>query len=77
MCGIISNRCGGNLGFTQAVRLARHLARANEYFDLGKPDKAEFEYLIVLKTDRTNPQPSARLGIFITNRGDMGGRQRS
>ena len=59
-------------GCTQAVRRARHLARANQYFDSGELDKAEIEYLIVLKTDRTNPQAIGRLGIIYYEQGRYG-----
>jgi tetratricopeptide (TPR) repeat protein len=59
-------------GCTQAARRARHLARANQYFDSGELDKAEIEYLIVLKTDRANPQAIGRLGIVYYEQGRYG-----
>ncbi len=59
-------------GCARAVRRARHLARANQYFDSGELDKAEIEYLIVLKTDRTNAQAIGRLGIIYYEQGRNG-----
>ena len=59
-------------GCARAVRRARHLARANQYFDAGELDKAEIEYLIVLKTDRTNAQAIGRLGIIYYEQGRYG-----
>jgi tetratricopeptide (TPR) repeat protein len=59
-------------GCTQAARRARHLARANQYFDSGALDKAEIEYLIVLKTDLTNSQAIGRLGIIYYEQGRYG-----
>jgi tetratricopeptide (TPR) repeat protein len=59
-------------GCTRAARRARHLARANQYFDSGELDKAEIEYLIVLKTDLTNPQAIGRLGIIYYEQGRYG-----
>jgi tetratricopeptide (TPR) repeat protein len=56
-------------GCTRAVRRARHLARANQYFDSGELDEAEIEYLIVLKTDLTNPQAIGRLAIIYYEQG--------
>jgi tetratricopeptide (TPR) repeat protein len=59
-------------GCTKAVRRARHLARANQYFDSGELDKAEIEYLIVLKTDQSNPQAIGRLGVIYYEQGRYG-----
>lgn len=59
-------------GCTQAARRARHLARANQYFDSGELDKAEIEYLIVLKTDMSNPQAIGRLGVIYYDQGRYG-----
>jgi tetratricopeptide (TPR) repeat protein len=59
-------------GCTQAARRARHLARANQYFDSGEMDKAEIEYLIVLKMDLANPQAIGRLGIIYYEQGRYG-----
>lgn len=59
-------------GCTQAARRARHLARANQYFDSAELDKAEIEYLIVLKTDQANPQAIGRLGIIYYEQGRYG-----
>ncbi|MGD0058949.1 MAG: tetratricopeptide repeat protein [Verrucomicrobiia bacterium] len=59
-------------GCTQAARRARHLARANQYFDSGELDKAEIEYLIVLKTDLTNAQAIGRLGMIYYEQGRYG-----
>lgn len=59
-------------GCTHAARRARHLARANQYFDSGELDKAEIEYLIVLKTDALNPKAIGRLGIIYYEQGRYG-----
>jgi tetratricopeptide (TPR) repeat protein len=48
------------------------LARANQYFDAGELDKAEIEYLIVLKSDISNPQAIGRLGIIYCEQGRYG-----
>jgi len=59
-------------GCTEGIRRARHLARANQYFDSGQLDKAEIEYLIVLKTDRTNARAIGRLGLIYYEQGRYG-----
>ena len=59
-------------GCTQAARRARHLARANQYFESGELDKAEIEYLIVLKADLTNAQAIGRLGMIYYEQGRYG-----
>lgn len=46
--GVLS--CAG-VGCSPAAKKARHLERANRYFDSGQYDKAEIEYINVLQLD--------------------------
>jgi tetratricopeptide (TPR) repeat protein len=64
--------CMAGNGCTKAILQSRHLARANQHFDAGELDKAEIEYLIVLKTDRANPQAIGRLGTIYYQQGRYG-----
>jgi tetratricopeptide (TPR) repeat protein len=59
-------------GCTRAARRARHLARANQYFNSDELDKAEIEYMIVLKTDPVNAPAIGRLGIIYYEQGRYG-----
>ena len=56
-------------GCTKAVKRARHMSRANHYYDSGELDKAEIEYLIVLNNDRGNAQAIGRLGLIYYDEG--------
>lgn len=46
--GVLS--CAG-VGCSPVAKKARHLERANRYFDSGQYDKAEIEYINVLQLD--------------------------
>ena len=51
-------------GCTKEMRKNRYLARANSDFQSGQYDKAEVEYLNVLRVAPRNPVALARLGFI-------------
>jgi tetratricopeptide (TPR) repeat protein len=61
-----------NSGCTRAVKRTVHLSRANRYYDSGELDKAEIEYLIVLRNDPGNAQAIGRLGLIYYDEGRVG-----
>ncbi|HVM59651.1 MAG TPA: tetratricopeptide repeat protein [Verrucomicrobiae bacterium] len=56
-------------GCTRSYRAARHLSRGNQYYDAGQFDKAEIEYLIVLRADASNAPAIGRLGLIYCAQG--------
>jgi len=59
-------------GCSPAARKARHLERANRYFDSGQYDKAEVEYMNVLLIERENSQAIGHLGLIYSEQGRLG-----
>src|SRR5216110_2138398 len=58
-------------GCTPAARKARHLARADKYFDAVQYPQAEIEYLTVLNADHENTHAFSRLGIIYFEEGRL------
>ena len=56
-------------GCTAKVKRTYHLQRANRYFDSGEYDKAEVEYMNVLRSDQLNFQAISRLGTIYFDQG--------
>ncbi len=56
-------------GCSKASRAARHLERAEAYFQAGERDKAEIEYLNVLRLRPLHPQAIERLGTIYYDQG--------
>src|SRR5215472_3794843 len=56
-------------GCSRKARAARHLARAEKYFEAGQYPRAEVEYLNVLQRDRLNARAFARLGTIYYEQG--------
>ena len=59
-------------GCSPRAKIARHLERANRYFDSGQYDKAEVEYINALRVDSLNPQAISRLGSIYYEQGRIG-----
>ena len=58
-------------GCTKEIRKNRYLARANGDFQSGQYDKAEVEYLKVLRVAPRNPVAFARLGSIYYDQGRL------
>src|SRR5713101_5734376 len=56
-------------GCSKAAREARHLERANGYFEGGQYQAAEIEYLNVLRLDAQSPLANQRLGTIYYDQG--------
>ncbi len=56
-------------GCTKAARQARHLERANGYFEGGQYQAAEIEYLNALRLDAQSPVANRRLGTIYYDQG--------
>lgn len=52
-----------------SAKKARFLERANRYFDAGQYDKAEVEYINVIRLDLQNAQAFSRLGTIYAEQG--------
>lgn len=61
-----------DIGCSPKSQTARHLARADQYFNSGQYDKAEIEYINVLQTDPSNLRALTRLGFLYFNQGRIG-----
>ena len=59
----------GSTGCSAKAKAARHLQRANRYFDSGQYDQAEVEYINVLRNDQQNAGAFGRLGIIYFEEG--------
>lgn len=59
----------GSTGCSAKAKAARHLQRANRFFDSGKYDSAEVEYINVLRNDPQNAKAFGRLGIIYFEEG--------
>jgi tetratricopeptide (TPR) repeat protein len=62
--------CG--VGCSPKAKLAKHLARADRYFDSGEYDNAEIEYLNVIQIERENFRAVSRLGTIYFDEGRYG-----
>lgn len=58
-------------GCSRGAKEARALGRANRYFDSGQYDRAEVEYINVVRLDRQNAQAFGRLGIIYAEQGRL------
>jgi Flp pilus assembly protein TadD len=58
-------------GCSQEAKLARHLAKANEYFASGSYEKAELEYRNALQLSAQNQLAMKRLGIIYADQGRL------
>jgi tetratricopeptide (TPR) repeat protein len=56
-------------GCSTESRKARHLERANRYFQAGEIDKAEIEYANVLRLDAANAAAVRQLGLIYFDQG--------
>ena len=59
----------GSAGCSAKAKAARHLQRANRYFNSGQYDQAEVEYINVLRNDRQNADAFGRLGVIYFEEG--------
>jgi len=59
----------GSTGCSAKATAARHLQRANRYFDAGQYDRAEVEYINVLRNDPQNAGAYGRMGIIYFDEG--------
>ena len=57
------------VGCSQASKKARHLQRAEAQFEAGDFDRAEIEYMHVLRLDRTNQVALRQLGFMAFEQG--------
>ena len=58
-------------GCSAKAKRAYHLQRANRYFDAGQYDRAEIEYLNVLRNDPQNSPAMGRLGVIYFEEGRL------
>src|SRR6266542_321635 len=58
-------------GCSREAKKSRHLERANRYFQAEQYEKAEIEYLNVLRIDPRNPVAGARLGMICFEQGKL------
>ena len=58
----------GGIG-CKKVKKSYHLSRANHYYDASQMDRAEIEYLNVLRNDPANSQAFGRLGLIYYDQG--------
>src|ERR1041385_4352642 len=56
-------------GCTAKIKKARHLSRADKYYNTGQYAKAEVEYLNVVQLDSTNAHVLGRLGSIYYEEG--------
>src|SRR3989442_11287627 len=56
---------------SREAKKSRHLKRANGYFQAEQYEKAEIEYLNVLRLDAQNPVAGARLGMICFEQGRL------
>src|ERR1019366_8707300 len=53
------------------AKAARHLKQANHFFDAGEFDKAEIEYINVLRSDPRNSRAMGQLGKIYFDQGSI------
>src|SRR5438132_13924750 len=58
-------------GCSREAKETRYLARANRYFEAKQFDRAEIEYLNVLRLDSKNVVALSRLGAIYYSKGDL------
>jgi len=58
-------------GCSADAKKARHLSRANHYYDAGQYPSAEVEYMNVLRFELSNPQANTRLGLIYYEEGRL------
>lgn len=67
----VSLLAGVNTGCSAKARQARHLEKANRYFDAGQYDQAEVEYMNVLRNGGENARAIGRLGTIYFEEGRL------
>jgi len=58
-------------GCTAKAKKIYHLSRADKFYDAGKLDRAEIEYLNVLRNDPANARAYGRLGVIYYDEGRL------
>ena len=58
-------------GCTAKAKKAYHQARANRFYAAGQFDRAEIEYMNVLRNDPANGQAYGRLGLIYYEQGRL------
>ena len=61
----------GGAGCTAKAKKAYHQSRANRAYNAGQFDRAEIEYMNVLRYDPVNVQASGRLGLIYYEQGRL------
>jgi tetratricopeptide (TPR) repeat protein len=61
----------GGAGCSSKAKAARHLKQANYFFDAGEFDKAEIEYINVLRYDSRNSHAIGQLGEIYFDQGSI------
>src|ERR1044072_7752943 len=61
----------GAAGCSRAAKKNRHLERANRYFQVEDYEKAQIEYMNVLRLDPQNPIAIPRLGLICFEQGRL------
>ena len=59
----------GGAGCSAKAKKAYHLSRANRFYDAGQFDRAEIEYMNVLRNDPVNSQAYGQLGVIYYEQG--------
>jgi tetratricopeptide (TPR) repeat protein len=68
---VVSLLAVGGAGCTRAAKKNRYLDRANRYFQAGDYEKAEIEYVNVLRLEPKNPVAVPRLGLICAEQGRL------
>ena len=71
LAAVILLAAGGTTGCSAKAKKAYHLQRAARYFDAGQYDRAEIEYLNVLRNDPKNSLAVGRLGVIYYEEGRL------
>jgi len=69
MLALVALLAIGGAGCTAKAKKAYHLSRANRFYDAGKYDRAEIEYMNVLRNDPANSLAYGRLGLIYYEQG--------
>ncbi len=59
----------GSVGCSAKIKKEYHLKRASRFFSAGQYDKAEVEYINVLRNDQTNAEAIGQLGVIYFEEG--------
>ena len=69
MLAMVATLALGGAGCTAKAKKAYHLSRANRFYKADQLDKAEIEYMNVLRYDSANVQAYGRLGLIYYEEG--------